>query len=124
DIADIGFVFVAFFDRLTLDDKADRVPAAGEWDNAIRGDPGNSWKGAKPLAELFVETNRVRILGIGRRRKIHGKSEKIRRIKTRITIQKPCKALDHQGRADQEHQREGDLRYHEDPAKTCASSRC
>src|SRR6266566_1737427 len=51
---------------------------------------------------FLVEADRIGILGIGSRRKIHGENEEILGVEARIAIQERCQALHHQNRTDQE----------------------
>ena len=97
DIPDVAFVLVACRHRAALDEEADGGPAAGERDNAARSDSFNAGKTAKTIGEPLVEANRVRILGIRSRRKIHKEDQEVLCVKAGITIHQRSEALHHQG---------------------------
>src|SRR5438046_3035263 len=77
DIPDIAFVLVARRHRLAFDEKADRVSTSSERNDAVGSDAHNARKAAKTITELLVEADRIGILGIGSRGKIHGENEEI-----------------------------------------------
>src|SRR5215510_15134664 len=89
-------------------------------------DGGDAWERGNALQDSFVELRALRIIAVTRRERDPRRQQVFGPV-ARINIEQFCEAADEQTRANQQHDRQRDLDYHQraaqaSPVYTAAAS--